>query len=509
MNKGIAIIQTWGTNSQTKYLNEDVGHASIELRLPVTPENDILIAQYCDQMPQIPYHIETEKNKSGTKQKIYVVRFSFIPDELNVIEPFHLNPTYKADALYAGNIHPDPLFTTCTLTEKGRALDPNTIEGRYIQNQKALADCEDLLNATTIIIKKTKLLKQQTNLDPKHPNYKIILDLVERLNLQLPQEQKISVEPFNELSEKVEHIRHKLTDQLLKLRNQNNPLPNPETFNEDEYLFYGRPYDDQIELSIGSEKKELNAACMFEQMRKIVNSDADSHTYTGASTVLSILKAGRKEQTFEFSFLKSFQAPPTPQMVHTTAMELKNKSRAENSVEIIQEKTRANSKSASQQELLIVALLATAGLTIGAGIGITLVATGVFAPLGVGVLGLVAVAGTIGGGLALISGSLGLSITKSNASSTIETPRAKNTDVSESSNYLLTTNKLKQRDTKADKPQKNVDIQTISTTTASVPSIVNKVGPSPSFFFHHRNNMPHNPETEPLQENNNNIRNSI
>lgn len=61
MNKGIAIIQTWGTNSQTKYLNEDVGHASIELRLPVTPENDILIAQYCDQMPQIPYHIETEK----------------------------------------------------------------------------------------------------------------------------------------------------------------------------------------------------------------------------------------------------------------------------------------------------------------------------------------------------------------------------------------------------------------------------------------------------------------
>lgn len=50
------------------------------------------------------------KNKDGTEQEIYIVRFSFIPNELNVIEPFRLNSTYNADALYAGNIHPDPFL---------------------------------------------------------------------------------------------------------------------------------------------------------------------------------------------------------------------------------------------------------------------------------------------------------------------------------------------------------------------------------------------------------------
>ncbi|KTD61313.1 hypothetical protein Lsan_1875 [Legionella santicrucis] len=507
MNKGIAIIQTWGTNSQTKYLDEDVGHASIELRLPATPENDNLIAQYCDQIPYIPHHIENEKNKDGTEQEIYVVHFSFIPNELNVIEPFHLSPTYQEDALYAGNIHPDPLFTSCTLTEKGCALNPNTIEGRYIENQKALADCDDLLNATTIIIKKTnKLLKQQTNLDPKHPNYKIILDLVERLNRQLPQEQKISVEPFNELSERVDYIRHKLTDQLLELRNQNNQFTNSEAFNKDEYLFYGRPYDDQIELSIGSKKNELNAACMLEQMRKIVSSDTDSHTHNGASTVLSILKAGRKGQTFELPFLKNFQATPTPQMIYTTAMELKNKTRLENSAEIIQEKTPTSLKSASHQEALIIGLLATAGLVIGTGIGITLVATGVFAPLGVGVLGLVAVAGTIGGGLALISGSLGLSITKSKAPATIEAP-PKNRGISEPSSYLVV-NKLMQLDAKAPNPQKNLNHHPLPK-TPSVPSMTNKVMSPNNLFFTPKNSPQDNQKTEPSMANNDKRRHSI
>lgn len=515
MKKGIAIIQTWGTNSQTKYLNKDTGHASIELRLPATEENYNLIMNYCAPTPHIPCDMETEKNKDGTEQEIYIVRFSFIPNELNVIEPFRLNSTYNADALYTGNIHPDPFFTTCTLTEKGqRAVDNNTVESQYIQNLKAIADYKDLIDATVEITHKTNnLLQRAPLLHRVYPSYKKILNAIERLDQELGGN-KISAEPLNSLPDRLSSIVSTLSGSIGHLKFSNDQLKrnhpnNFETFDEHEYLFYGRPCDKQIKLSIGSEENELNAACMLEQMRKIVDTASDSHMPHGANTILSILNAGNKGKTLEFSFSKNFQTDATPQMVYTTAIKLKNKSRAEDSAEIIQEKTRAHSQSSSQQKLLIVGLLATAGLVIGAGIGVTLVATGVFAPLGVGLLGLVMVAGTMGGGLALISGSLGLSIMKSDAPSAIATPTSHNIDVSVSLSYSFATNTLREQGAKADNSQKHANTQVLTPMPSTTPSITSDMMSQPNLFFHHRNSSPNNQEDLSLETDNDHIRSSV
>lgn len=69
-------------------------------------------------------------------------------------------------------------------------------------------------------------------------------------------------------------------------------------------------------------------------------------------------------------------------------------------------------QSASKNVSVTVGLFAAAGLVIGTGIGVILVATGVFALFGIGMLGAVAAVATIGGGLAFISGALGFGAAK-------------------------------------------------------------------------------------------------
>ncbi|WP_225316885.1 hypothetical protein [Legionella longbeachae] len=64
------------------------------------------------------------------------------------------------------------------------------------------------------------------------------------------------------------------------------------------------------------------------------------------------------------------------------------------------------------QQQKIIGLFAAAGLLLGAGIGAGLCATGVLAPFGVGILGIVAFAATTGAGLALMSGAFGFATTK-------------------------------------------------------------------------------------------------
>lgn len=99
-----------GTNSKnhfgvrrfaaTQYRAENVGHASIELRLPDNEENTQLIKKYClvQAGTKIPFVKKFELNKDGTYECIYVVRFSFIPSNNGGF--FHLNPTYKDDTIY-------------------------------------------------------------------------------------------------------------------------------------------------------------------------------------------------------------------------------------------------------------------------------------------------------------------------------------------------------------------------------------------------------------------------
>ncbi|MFA5960147.1 MAG: Dot/Icm T4SS effector Wip [Tatlockia sp.] len=70
---------------------------------------------------------------------------------------------------------------------------------------------------------------------------------------------------------------------------------------------------------------------------------------------------------------------------------------------------------------LITGVLAAVGLALGIAVGIALVATGVFAPFGVGILGAAALAATIGGGVALVTGSLGFAVAKNSEPNPVNT----------------------------------------------------------------------------------------
>lgn len=676
MNNGSVIVQTWGTNSKshfgvkrlavTKYRAENVGHASIELRLPDNEENTQLINRYCQVQSgtKIPFVKKLELNDDGTYASTYVVRFSFIPSNNDRL--FHLNPTYKDDTNYERAGHHTTerhyletadlverrahrrvinLFPDCSLTERGRALDFSSPKGKYILNKRDTANCKDLLATAQLIKNKIKDLKDNpTEIELKHPRNKTILLAAKRLGLELPKENTISAEQLlsqlsvveknirdeikelvnrliplkdmienkeentkcnlqsaeirgiqdtlselssfeefavwysdnpnisKEIKEKIDALypcvseddfdsfRANLRDELSnlydfysKVRLKNTSEATIFFENEDKYLCYGRPADSQVQLPLGSGKFELNAACMLEQMRTIVDSgfEYDLHTHNCSSTALSILKAGREGKVKEVSPAKVFAAA-TPQMVYNTAVAFRDnacnisasqsllnlhafyidsaqnlpltvksrtcanvheaivrfavdnifpeKSDEKNNVfyifskeakkailkeaskpiptellrdlwgiipdrtlplstckshiavidqnmtmrqliqgltvlaqinaeerlqqncnlnsETIREENITDKKMNTQAKLLLPGLFAAAGLVIGVGIGVALVSTGVFAPFGVGVLGVVAAAATIGGGLALISGALGFGAAKLNESST-------------------------------------------------------------------------------------------
>ncbi|VEB36782.1 protein SidG [Legionella sainthelensi] len=675
MGNGSVIVQTWGTNSKshfgarrlalTQYRGENVGHASIELRLPDNEENKQLIKRYCDAQPgmKIPYVKKYELSNDGTYEHIYVIRFSFIPSDNGRL--FDLNSTYKEDTIYERAGHHTTerhyletaelverrahrrvinLFPACSLTEHGRALDFSTPKGKYILNKIAIANCKDLLGTAKVIKDKINNLNDSpTEIDLKHPRNKTIFLAAKRLGLELPEEKKISVaqllsqlsvkekntkeqikvlenrliplkdaienkeentkcglqlaeirkiqdsiaeltcfEDFavwysdnpntsKEIKEKIDtlhsvsgdnfgNFKVNLRDELSKLYEfyskvmlKNNSEAIIFYENEDKYLCYGRPADSQVRLPIGSGQFELNAACMLEQMRKIVDSgfEYDLHTHNCSSTALSILNAGREGKVKEVSPAKVF-ASVTPQIVYNTAAAFRDNAcgisasqslinldifyidRAQNTPltvksrkcanvhdaivrfavdnifpeegderenvfyifsketkkailkeaskpiptellrdlwgiipdrtlplststshivvidqnmtmrqliqgltvlaqikaeerlqqacnlnsEIIREEIITDKKINTQSKLFLTGLFAAAGLAIGVGIGVALVSTGVFAPFGVGVLGAVAVAATLGGGLALISGALGLGAAKLTGSPT-------------------------------------------------------------------------------------------
>ncbi len=73
---------------------------------------------------------------------------------------------------------------------------------------------------------------------------------------------------------------------------------------------------------------------------------------------------------------------------------------------------QSQSMSTTKRNLLITGIFITLGLTIGVGIGTALVLTGIWAPFGLGILGIIGLALTSGGGLATILGAFGFGIAK-------------------------------------------------------------------------------------------------
>lgn len=213
------------------------------------------------------------------------------------------------------------LFPACSLTEHGRALDFSSPKGKYILNKMDTANCEDLLATTKLIKNKIKNLKDNHKpIDLKHPKNKTIFLAAKRLGLELPQENKILVEQLlSQLSafEKNINIEIKgLVDKLISLKDM--------IENKEENTKCGLQLAEirKIQDSIAELTRfEDFAACMLEQMRKIVDSgfEYDLHTHNCSTTALSILKADREGKVKEVSPAKVFTAV-TPQIVYNTAV---------------------------------------------------------------------------------------------------------------------------------------------------------------------------------------------
>ncbi|KTD63735.1 protein SidG [Legionella santicrucis] len=208
-------VQTWGTypdaNSglmnflDARYRKENIGHASLEMRLPGSPDNVALVNEFCYKDPQIPVEIKKQKKSDGTEEMEYVIRFSFIPSNN---APFSLNYSYKDDTSYerAGHHTTDShylevseleerraskriirVFPACSLTEKGRSLDFSTSKGQYILKVKEIENREDLLKTAELLEKKCEALKGgKEHIDFYHPDNKTILIAANRIGIVLP-----------------------------------------------------------------------------------------------------------------------------------------------------------------------------------------------------------------------------------------------------------------------------------------------------------------------------------
>ncbi|KTC81967.1 hypothetical protein [Legionella cincinnatiensis] len=245
--KGIVKVQTWGTSPDggsglmnflsTQYRGENVGHASLEIRLPDSPENSELIKKYCYQDPEIPVERKMRKKDDGTEEAEYIVRFSFIPGKKS---PFHLNFSYSDDTIYEraghhtterhylevseleerrGSKRVISVFPACSLTEKGRALDFSTPQGQYILKVKEIENCNDLLETAKLLEKKYNALKEnKKTVDLDHPSNKTILIAAKRLGIELPKG-KFSLEELDNMLN-VSEIKKNVQDKIAQLNKE-------------------------------------------------------------------------------------------------------------------------------------------------------------------------------------------------------------------------------------------------------------------------------------------------
>ncbi|WP_115708381.1 hypothetical protein [Legionella sainthelensi] len=238
-------VQTWGTSPDAnsglrnfldaRYRKENIGHASLEMRLPGNPENTALVNEFCYKDPQIPVEIKKQKNSDGTEEMDYVIRFSFIPSNN---APFSLNYSYKDDTNYerAGHHTTDShylevseleerraskrvirVFPACSLTEKGRSLDFSTAKGQYILNVKEIENREDLLKTAELLEKKCEDLKRgKEHIDFYHPDNKTILIAAKRIGIVLPNGEFSREQLDNILN--ISEIKKKVQEQISQLK---------------------------------------------------------------------------------------------------------------------------------------------------------------------------------------------------------------------------------------------------------------------------------------------------
>ncbi|KTD56926.1 protein SidG [Legionella sainthelensi] len=238
-------VQTWGTSPDAnsglmsfldaRYRKENIGHASLEMRLPGSPENIALVNEFCYKDPQIPVEIKKQKKSDGAEEMEYVIRFSFIPSNN---APFSLNYSYKDDTNYERSGHHTTdshylevseleerraskrvirVFPACSLTEKGRALDFSTAKGQYILKVKEIENREDLLQTAKLLEKKCEALKGgKEHIDFYHPDNKTILIAAKRIDIVLPNGEFSREQLDNILN--ISEIKKKVQEQVSQLK---------------------------------------------------------------------------------------------------------------------------------------------------------------------------------------------------------------------------------------------------------------------------------------------------
>jgi hypothetical protein len=257
MSKGIVTVQTWGTYPdgglglvnflRSEYRGENPGHASLELRLPVTAENTELIEQYCTKSPQIPCKKKMYLKEDGTEEVEYVVRFSFVAGTTQGSKAeFHLNASYQEDTIYERTGHNTSrrhllevtelqqrrgkkrvisIFPACTLTEKGRSLDFATPEGQYILKKKEIENCVDLLDTIDLLSKKCKKFKEnKKRIDFYHAGNKTVLIAAHQLGIKLPKGE-VAVELLDSILN-IGALKKDVTAKLEQLTKEENELKN-------------------------------------------------------------------------------------------------------------------------------------------------------------------------------------------------------------------------------------------------------------------------------------------
>ena len=349
-----AKIQTWGTTAgESGILNflkksikgENVGHASIELQLPATPENKLLIEKYCHPPAKIPF-VEKPigKNDDGTLQTVYIVRFSFLPGRSDTSK-FSLAKTYAEDCMieHSGanttsrqylEMHElserragsktIKLYPLNTLTEKGRAMDFASPEGKAVLYLKEYKDLDDAGNAINILKQKIKQVeKYPLRMSKDHKTLALILK-----TLGIQHKETLTQEDTEKILADVDiknRARTERSDELNRLMVALEPnLENGFINKMTDYLARGRPADGEVELPLG-EAHGLNAEAMLAQMHDIAVSDHEYNLYTFncSDAAALILNAGLDGHVSRVApgMLPSLN---TPQTIFDTALMHRN-----------------------------------------------------------------------------------------------------------------------------------------------------------------------------------------
>lgn len=333
-----AIVYTWGTkvggsnyghNIKVKKSGGNVGHASIELRLPVNKESEELIKKYCDanKIPyekvqvKVPYIIFEKDDKDGKftgkisekmahESEYYKIYFSVWPDFDGISLQKNLQDDQKMEREGVNFSWKDELLKDKELEidKRGKKrLGPEVRVHSLPANQQ---DRNELVNYAQMT---NELRKKSNELWKLHGKMK-------GMKKNDPKYAKLD-EARDSLHKEINKLRTNIKASEKTLRSKN-------LF--DKYIVLGNLPDNTVELPLKSNVKPgLDAEKMLQGMVKIANEKKDFDLYHNncSAAVGVVIADGIPPQ--EKTLKKTFKTTgglgiATPQVVLNNAQKMKN-----------------------------------------------------------------------------------------------------------------------------------------------------------------------------------------